>query len=373
MQDQPVISEAAEPTRKRRLASLRTATPDWLFSAVLHVLLLAFLFSSKAGPGGGGPGGQGRGSGDDGFGNDPGRWIEAQLVDGATGSAPVRAAPSVANDPPKLAPVEQIPELAAVPEPTSEERASTGIVQTSLTHSSMEPSSFPADSNGNSGDVTQAGGGGAGEIGGVGQGAGDGSPGEGGDGQGGTSLFGIWDAGERFVYVIDRSSSMMHYDKLIAARRELESSLKRLDESAEFQILFYNQEVRPLPIHGARGLVRANRINKNLAGRQIRLVVAEGGTGHRPALEAALRLRPTVVYFLTDAEDPGLLPEELAAVARSLQGKTRIHCIQFGDLPGIAPTEGNWLSQLAAATGGQYLHFRTTALQAADGNAELRR
>jgi Ca-activated chloride channel family protein len=198
---------------------------------------------------------------------------------------------------------------------------------------------------------------------------GEGSAGHRGDGQGGTSLFGIRDAGERIVYVIDRSSSMQDFGKLTAARRELESSLSHLDGSIAFQVLVYNQQVQPLNARGTQGLIHATVTNKNQILGQLKVVLPDGGTQHRAALQAALPLRPTVVYFLTDAEDPGLTAKEISAIVEQLAGATRIHCIQFGETPGQAPTAGNWLQHLAQATGGKYVHVRTDALRIADGES----
>lgn len=370
-------AEQFNDTRPRRIAAPRTTTPDWLFSTVVHLLLIALLFTSKAGPGGGGgrPGAGGGGPAD--FPNDG--WIEAQMGSEANASASaadsvvtLAIAPATDNEAvstklpaPKPQDVESSPPVSAIRQAAHVEPAET---------TAATPSAPPADASSTQSDTSGPGDGRQGPgIAGAGRGRGDGSPGNGGDGQGGTSLFGIWDSGERFVYLIDRSSSMQHYGKLAAARRELEASLAHLDEAIEFQVLYYNTTAHPLSIGGSTGLVRASHVNLNRARREIGLVTADGGTQHRTALQAALRLKPTVVYFLTDAEDPGLTADEVAAFARRLQGATRIHCIQFGDVPQAPPTADNWLQQLAAATGGQYLHFRTRELRAADGAPPIRR
>ena len=361
----------------RRQAVTGTSAPDWMFSAVIHLLLVALLFTSKAGPGGGDGGGGGHrgGNGIDEF---PGEgWIEAQFgIESAWdhgASVQVQPATNVPEnvspqDPPVPIPeadpvipdrvdpsnailaVEYVQPAAVGTPPTTVIRAATVDVHTAPSGGGSHPQ-----------HTDQAPG-----RAGLDRGRGDGTPGDGGDGQGGTSLFGIWDSGERIVYVIDRSSSMGHYEKLLAARRELETSLTRLDESFEFQVLYYNQQVQPLTLRRSRGLIRASAVNKSRLRSQIRLIMAEGGTRHRAALQAALDLRPTVIYFLTDAESDGLTSAELASLASRIWGTTRIHCIQFGDMPGEAPTEGNWLQQLAASTGGDYVHFRTAALRSAE-------
>jgi hypothetical protein len=42
-------------------------------------------------------------------------------------------------------------------------------------------------------------------------------------------------------------------------------------------------------------------------------------------------------------------------------------------MPGKSPTDDNWLAQLAAATGGEFLHVRTASLRAAEGDSPVRR
>jgi hypothetical protein len=365
--------EAINDARQRRAATSRISAPDWLFSAVIHLLLVMLLVTSKAGPGGGG---YGRGPGGDGAGDRPSdAWIEMQMGTDSDVSRPGDFSVQAQND---ARPLEIVAPSPVVVEDIAPDPSSTGVQQTTYaipndaaaSHSAIIPPEATTQAL-----ITGDGVSGSGAAGGVGDdgGGGDGSPGEGGDGQGGTSLFGIWDQGERFVYVIDRSSSMAHYGKLVAARSELASSLGRLEESIEFHVLLYNQEVQPLNPRGSQGLVRATLRNKNRVLSQLRVVLPDGGTQHRTALQAALRLRPTVVYLLTDAEDPGLTSHQIRDLARQLRGETRIHCIQFGETPGRSPTDGNWLQQLADATGGQYVHVRTKELRNAEGDPRATR
>lgn len=351
--------------QRRRPETARLAAPDWVFSAVVHLMLVALLLAAKAGPGGGAGGGRGRGDGGDGFSE---RWIEAQMGSEVDGSPPAQLALQVVADAKPLIAPAPFPELAqrplaAVPAATETYRE---IEQTNYVPPSdtVIPSPVAATASGTSTDRQSGAGGGLSGAGPGSGGGGDGSPGEGGEGRGGTSLFGIRDAGERFVYVIDRSSSMAHYGKFAAARRELAASLAQLDETLEFQVLVYNQEIQPANRRSSGGLLRATLINKNQTLKQLRIVLPEGGTQHLSALQSALQLGPTVVYFLTDAEDPGLTPAYISDLARKLRGRTRIHCIQLGETPGRAPTDGNWLQQLAEATGGEYLHVPTDDLGA---------
>jgi len=378
MSDETSGPDSLVESRRNRAASARLAAPDWVFSAVIHLLLVMVLVTSKAGPGGGFGAGSGEdGDGGDGSGESLGdRWIEIQMgFDSGSSPPPALLNPGVFEtaDPLDLPVVTTPSQNEAAEQPPAEILQTGHVVPTD--EGRIPPPVAPAEQLADSSFSGSATSGGAGPGNGQGQGSGggDGSPGEGGDGQGGTSLFGIWDRGERIVYVIDRSSSMQHYGKLDAARGELQSSLARLEASIEFQVLLYNQQVQPLNVRGSQGLIRATVANKNLILRQSQMVLPEGGTQHVAALQAALRLKPTVVYFLTDAEAPGLTATQISATAGQLAGATRIHCIQFGEIPGAGPTAGNWLQQLAQATGGKYVHVRTDALRKADGESQTTR
>ena len=78
----------------------------------------------------------------------------------------------------------------------------------------------------------------------------------------------------------------------------------------------------------------------------------------RPLL-MALALRPDIVYFLTDADEPQLSAEELAEIGRANKG-TQIHAIEFG----FGPESGdnNFLKRLARQNGGQHAYVDISKL-----------
>lgn len=174
-----------------------------------------------------------------------------------------------------------------------------------------------------------------------------------------TSLFGIQDAGRKFVYVLDRSGSMIgsDYDALRSAKVELKASLENLDSNQEFQVIFYNTEVvRLVPRSQRMDMFRGIDLHRQDVDRQLGSIVADGGTSHLEALEAALQYNADVIFFLTDAELPGLDSDQLAAIRRRNNGGARIHCIEFGVGPSLAKQGGprNFLQKLAEQNGGKY-------------------
>lgn len=192
--------------------------------------------------------------------------------------------------------------------------------------------------------------------------AGHGSGGRGVGGIGRTQVFGIPGEGYKFVYVFDRSGSMGGFggSPLNAAKAELLASLASLEQTHQFQIIFYNDRPAKFnPTGDPDRLVFANERNKALAERFVRSITAEGGTRHEEALLAAIKLQPDVVFFLTDADEPKLWPDQLARINRLAAGIT-IHAIEFGYGP--QSDSDNFLVRLARQNGGQHAYVDVSRL-----------
>jgi len=176
------------------------------------------------------------------------------------------------------------------------------------------------------------------------------------DGKARTSLFGVVGEGYKFVYVFDRSGSMggSGRNALRAVKAELLASLEHLDTVHQFQIIFYNERPVIFNPSGAPGrLAFANEQNKQRARRFIATIVADGGTRHTDALELAAKMRPDVIFFLTDADEPTLSRRDLDKVQRQAAGIT-IHAIEFGTGP--KPEGKSFLEVLAEENAGQYTY-----------------
>lgn len=176
-------------------------------------------------------------------------------------------------------------------------------------------------------------------------------------GERGTArLFGVSGSGSRFVYVMDRSDSMNGYGgaPLRSAKRELIRSLNSLSPHQEFQIIFYNDSVKPFQLAGTPlTMVRGETDTLRRAQDYIDSIRAFGGTKHQGALLMALRMSPDVIFFLTDAHIPRLSRIELATIQdRAQRSGTTIHAIEFGSQPAGSPD--SFLRELAAMNNGQY-------------------
>jgi len=175
-----------------------------------------------------------------------------------------------------------------------------------------------------------------------------------------TKLYGIEAEGAKFVYVFDRSASMSiaRGKPLAAAKKELIASLAPLERVHQFYLLFYNQETRAFQPGGEAGkLIFATDSNKTAAERFINGIQPEGATDHYAALSLALKMRPDVIFLLTDGDAKDDLSEaELAQLSKQNAAATKIHVIQFtADLP-----TGVNLKTLAKDNGGE---FKTVSLK----------
>lgn len=182
-------------------------------------------------------------------------------------------------------------------------------------------------------------------------------------GPGETSFVDIRDSGKKFVYAIDCSGSMVG-NRIAYARAQLASSLNVLQPYQEFQVLFYNTRVWGLQLRRdgiTSGLYTANQPNVAKAIRDIRSVQPDEGTKHLAAIEKALKLRPDVLFFLTDGHDTPLSPAELKFVRQLNGGKSRIHCIEFGQGELIAAR--TWLQTVARQNGGRYKYVDVNKLR----------
>jgi hypothetical protein len=196
-----------------------------------------------------------------------------------------------------------------------------------------------------------------------GTGGGAGGFGSGGSG-GGTTFLGIESVGKRFVYVIDRSFSMAADNVFLAALIELQASLSQLNETQQFQVIFYNNEFVPLETRGGRfDMFRGTAAQRLKALEQMRGIEPSGGTRHLPALLEALKYNPEVIYLLTDgATESALDRKDLDDIKRHNRNGACIHCIEFGrGVKSPLGDAGNFLKTLARENTGKYAYRNVAA------------
>lgn len=168
------------------------------------------------------------------------------------------------------------------------------------------------------------------------------------------SLFGAPPAeGHSFVFVIDRSASMGSggLGAIGAAAKELEAQLGSLTGDQLFQVVAYNQSA---VYFTGRELVPATEGNKQALVAYVRNLADFGQTEHELGLVAALRLKPEVIYLLTDGGDPHLKPGQLKYLREQAGERTAIHCLHFGTGSEDAIPPDHFLRRLATETRGSY-------------------
>jgi hypothetical protein len=187
-----------------------------------------------------------------------------------------------------------------------------------------------------------------------------------GRGQGRISMFGLAGEGSKFVYVFDRSSSMTSKFRIEAngrlvseltplelAKAELLESLHDLTPDDQFQIVFYNQQ--PLLFSDNRYLHRLFAASEDLkaeAQQFVAEVPGEGGTNHLGALQMALKLKPEVIFLITDGErKDDLRGSHVRTLVKACQRhNVTVHLIHFG----AKPRPNSTLVRLATQTGGMH-------------------
>ncbi len=153
-----------------------------------------------------------------------------------------------------------------------------------------------------------------------------GAGGGGGSGKG-VGFFGTRSRADTVVFVVDMSGSMNDGRRFDRAVDELIRSLNALQPNQKFFIFFFNGVTYPMFDQRSAKLMPATPGTRTKAIKWIKTLQPDGDTAPEDALERALKLKPQVVYFLTDGE----IPETTRDTAKKFnhERKTVIHTIAF--------------------------------------------
>ena len=170
-------------------------------------------------------------------------------------------------------------------------------------------------------------------------------------GSAGGSFFGVNTPGKKFVFVVDASSSMNHpfpgpgKTALGRVKLELLSCVSQMSEDQQFYIVYFNDRAIPMP---ARTMVSASLEAKQHYLTWMAKQKGEGQTEPEDALLLALRLKPDVIYFLTDGAFKYRVVKRVADMNRQ---RVAIHTVCFGNADGE-----KFMQMVASQNGGTY-HF----------------
>ncbi|HMO14651.1 MAG TPA: hypothetical protein PKD64_12385 [Pirellulaceae bacterium] len=170
-----------------------------------------------------------------------------------------------------------------------------------------------------------------------------------------ATFCGIQVQGKKFVYVVDKSGSMMGdpWDQAVA---ELFRSITGLTDEQEFFIVLFNHTANPmLGLSGASmALHPANNANVSAARFWVFQQFPVGGTLPRDSMMMAMQMNPDAIFFLSDGVFNDGTLEYLRrnnSARRVSQGKKRIaiHTIAFKDFSGA-----HMLKQIAEENEGTF-------------------
>jgi von Willebrand factor type A domain len=197
--------------------------------------------------------------------------------------------------------------------------------------------------------------------------AGAGSPGSGRPGGeiGDAMFFGARSQGDRFVFVVDNSSSMRN-GRLEAAIAELKRSVEALSPRQGFYVIFVSDQIYPMFYPQAAGdLLPATSPNKKRLAEWLPRAATASGKNREliKAMDMAARLRPHAVFFLWDGrmDHAGVRQDVMTHMTRPNQWGFPIHTIGMG----VESLDSEYnLAAIAQASGGT---FRRVDVPAARG------
>jgi len=188
-----------------------------------------------------------------------------------------------------------------------------------------------------------------------------------GDGDVGVGMYGLSGSANSVVYVVDASGSLI--DSLPFVVNELKSSIRKLQSSQTFNIIFF-QDGEAVELPPRRRMKRATPDAKRDAANWITLEngnISPGGSSTPvEAIRLAISYKPDLVYILSDnitgsgqyAIDQTQLLDLIEQLKqRSRAANTRINTIQF-----LHPDPLGTLKKIAEQSGGRYRFVRESAV-----------
>jgi hypothetical protein len=138
-----------------------------------------------------------------------------------------------------------------------------------------------------------------------------------------ADFFGVAAGGRRFVYVVDKSSSMSG-ERFEMAREELLRSLNKLKPNQSFFVIFYDDVAYPQP---SKKLAPARISNVRRMSSWVKNAVSQGGTAPMDAIERAINFEPDAIFILSDGEfDQSVVTQ---TTRLNEDSPVRIHTIGF--------------------------------------------
>jgi hypothetical protein len=120
----------------------------------------------------------------------------------------------------------------------------------------------------------------------------------------GASFFGTYAEGQRFVFVIDSSKSMLDGIRWPTLRRELIRALQSLSPDQEFLVISFDSE--PHPMFGKfppdAKFLNPTTDNVEKVNRWVGSIIHGGNTYPASSIGMAIQLKPDAIFLLSDGE-----------------------------------------------------------------------
>lgn len=164
-------------------------------------------------------------------------------------------------------------------------------------------------------------------------------------GKGKVSFFGKEVQADTVAFVIDASKSMSGL-RFQRAKTELVAALGKLQPEQRFFVVFYTNETYPMffPDNTVE-LIEANQRNLGRVFHWIDQSQVQGGTQPQLAMAMTLKLKPDVVFFLSDGD----IPFETQGIVKFNNDGSAVHTITFGSDVG-----SKIMRQIALRNDGEY-------------------
>ncbi|HWB00967.1 MAG TPA: vWA domain-containing protein, partial [Pirellulales bacterium] len=165
-----------------------------------------------------------------------------------------------------------------------------------------------------------------------------------------TQFLGSSSSGQRFAFVIDNSGSMKSSGKFDLARTELYRAISMMKPYNYFYVVFYSD--RPYPMFEPeveKDMVAATPANVQKLYQWLAKMETNSGGKAPDAVELCVKLKPDVIYLLTDGKYYGNQVEDISRMCKA--AKIPVNTIGLKTEEGI---EG--LKTIAEKTGGQFLY-----------------
>ncbi|MBC7965779.1 MAG: hypothetical protein H7Z17_07615 [Fuerstia sp.] len=164
-------------------------------------------------------------------------------------------------------------------------------------------------------------------------------------GEGKVTFFGKEVQANSVAFVIDASKSMygMRFQR---ARTELVNALSKLQPNQSFFVVFYTNETYPMFFpDNTIELIPADQRNLGRVFDWIGQSQVQGGTQPQLAIALTMKLKPDVVFFLSDGD----IPPETQGIVKYHNSRSVVHTITFGSDAGAGI-----MRQIALRNGGEY-------------------